>query len=330
MSTRYGTARQVTQVHGSGAWRSWHLHVASLAPEALDAVVTDAVGGLGTRLGLLEPDGPPWFFIRYWQGGPHVRLRVAGLTDAEADRAEADLADRLARLDAAVPPSARLDQDAYARAVRPLAAAGEQGVPLPAGTLVAPGVQRAVYEPEFERYGGRHLMPRSERLFHRSSRAALRACLSRAGTRHAVASGLEATAAACSVLDGDPASADPVRFLTVQRDRWLEWARPDSAPAGYAERARLRLTEKAAQQVPALGTLGPLLRRAVHDGDPRWAEWTDPLGAALREWRAELGPRRAVEIFGSHLHMTANRLGVGAGREAHTAALLLALLDTAP
>ncbi|MEZ0090956.1 thiopeptide-type bacteriocin biosynthesis protein [Streptacidiphilus sp. EB129] len=312
----------------STTWRSWHLHIATLAPAALDSVVTEAVGPVADQLGLLEPDGPLWFFIRYWQGGPHVRLRIAGLTEAEAGRAEADLADRLLALDAAVPQTQRLDQDAYVRAVSPLAAAGERGMPLAAGELVAPGIRRVAYEPEHERYGGRHLIAQSERLFHSSSRVALRVCLSRAGTRHGLASCLEATAAACSVLGGSSPSASRTRFLTAQRDMWLDWAQPRDAPVDKAEEIRHQLTERAGEQITALGTLGRWLRETMHTGDPRWAEWTDPLGAALRLWNAELGSARATRIFGSHVHMTANRLGAGAGREAQTAALLLAALES--
>ncbi|MFF2629913.1 thiopeptide-type bacteriocin biosynthesis protein [Kitasatospora griseola] len=317
-------------------WRSWHLHIATFVPAALDAVVTEVVGPLADRLELLEPDGPPWFFVRYWQGGPHLRLRVSGLTQAESNGVEVALASRLHALDAATPPARRIDQETYARAVRRLAAAGEQGVPLPAGELLAPGVRRATYQPEYQRYGGRHRIAESELLFHCSSRVALRACLARAGTPHALASGLEAFAAACSVLDGgeDGRSGSRSRFLTAQRDAWLDWTLPSdtepdsSVPAHTADTRRQRAVIAQAQAA-ALGTLAPRLREAMRDGDPRWAEWTDPLGAALRTWTAEFGSARAAGIFGSHLHMTANRLGVGLGQQTRITELLLALLGPA-
>ena len=304
------------------AWRSWHLHAATFGTAALDAIVTEAIGPLTAHLGLLEPDGPPWFFMRYWRGGPHVRLRIAGLTPAGADRLEALLADRLHALDADTPEAQRLDQDSYARAVRPLAAAGEAGVPMSIGQLVAPGVQRAVYTPEYERYGGRHLVGRSEHLFHCSSRTALRVCLARAGTRHANASGLEAMAAACSVLTADRTPMDRARFLQAQRNVWEDWARAGDAAVTQGG------GEAPARDVAlSLGSLGPRLREAMGQGDPRWVSWTDPLAAAIGEWTTALGPARAAEIFGSHVHMTANRLGVAAGHEARLAAVLLALLQ---
>ncbi|MHA6765689.1 lantibiotic dehydratase C-terminal domain-containing protein [Streptacidiphilus sp. PAMC 29251] len=322
------SAQQAAALRGT-RWRSWQLHVATFAPGALETVLTEAVGPLADRLGLLEADGPPWFFLRYWQGGPHLRLRLGGLTEAEAASVESELARRLRTLDAAVPGAQRIDQEGYRRAVRPLAAAGEAGNPLPAGDLLAPGLHRTAYEPEYARYGGRQLIGRSEQLFHRSSQVALRVCLARAGVRHGLVSGLEATAAALSVLsvqDGEPATAAQVRFLTVQRDLWLDWAQPADAPAGAAAESRRQLVEDAAKQVSALSVLGPRLRATLHGGDPCWASWTDPLKSGLQTWTTELGPARAMGIFGSHVHMTANRLGVGAGREAHLAQLLLALL----
>ncbi|QMU78091.1 hypothetical protein GXW83_22725 [Streptacidiphilus sp. PB12-B1b] len=311
------------------SWRSWHLHVATLAPAQLDAVVTDVLGPLADTQGLLGPDGPPWFYLRYWQRGPHLRLRISGLTQARADDVEAELGERLRTLDAGVPPEQRLDQDAYARTVQPLAAAGEAGSPLEVGELLPPGVHRAEYEPEYERYGGRGLMAGSEELFHRSSRVALRVCLARAGIRHGLVSGLEATAAACSLLADDTAPTGRADYLAAQRDMWLGWSQSGGVPAERIEHGRQHLAEQARSQLASLGALGTRLRESLDDGDPRWAEWTDPLRAALRGWTEQLGPRRAVHIFGSHVHMTANRLGVAAGREAHLAQLLLCLLDPA-
>ncbi|MFF7947695.1 thiopeptide-type bacteriocin biosynthesis protein [Streptomyces griseorubiginosus] len=313
----------------STGWRSWHLHVDTFAPVALDDVVTQVIGPLADEMGLHQSDGPRWFFIRYWLGGPHVRLRIADLTESQADWVEASLAARLHQIDAALPRSRRLTQADYERVVDPMVKAGEGGVPVAAGKLVPPGVQRATYEPEYQRYGGRHLMPASERLFHHSSRVALSVCQARAGTRHGLASGMEATAAACSALEGGASPVSQRDFLTAQRDMWLRWAQPKDSSADHSAEAIRALTEVARKQCLALGTFASSLSDSLRQGDPRWAAWTDPLRSALRAWTAELGTARAIGIFGSQVHMTANRLGVGAGREAHVAALLLALLDSA-
>ena len=311
-----------------GEWRSWHLHTATFAAPAVDDVVTQVLGPVAARLGLLDPDGPAWFFLRYWQGGPHVRLRIAGLTTAEAATVESEAADRLHALDALVPEARRLNQASYEHAVHPIAVAGEQGIPLRPGELVTPGIHRAVYEPEYDRYGGQHLIGRSEHLFHSSSRTALRVCLARAGVRHATLSGLEAMAAACSVLAEPRSPVDRIRFLQAQRDQWTGWTRSaDPVDSDTVAEHRRQLINTARASVASLDRLGPQLRATLERGDPRWSDWTTPLADALADWAAELGPARAAEILGSHVHMTANRLGVAFGREADIAAVLLALLE---
>ena len=64
------------------------------------------------------------------------------------------------------------------------------------------------------------------------------------------------------------------------------------------------------------------------EGAPsRWTPWSDQLRHATRLWIDQLGEQRARGIFTSHLHMTQNRLGVGAGQEAHISATLLKLLE---
>lgn len=314
---------------GARGWRSWHLHVGTIEPAHTEAAVTEVLGPVADRFGLTRQDGPSWFFLRYWQRGPHLRLRIRGLTDAEADAIEADLSDRLRRLEASVPESRRLDQRAFAHTVRALASAGEAAGPLDAGDLLPPGVHRAEYEPEHERYGGEGLIALSEDLFCHSSRIALRVCQARTGRRHGLYSGLEATAAACSLL------SDPAGFLTAQRDFWLAWARVDQPEAERAQpeaeqahEARHAAAATVDRLRARLGELEPLLVSSLRDGDPRWAQWTEPLKGALSTWTDQLGPRRASSILGSHIHMTSNRLGVGAGRETYIAQLLLSLLDS--
>ena len=309
----------MSDMHG---WRSWHLHVGTAEPAHTEGVVTDVLGPLSTRFGLSEQDGPPWFFLRYWQRGPHVRVRIHGLADIEADAVEAELAGRLRELDASVPESQRLNQDAYAHTVRALASAGEGGGPLDAGDLLPPGVHRAEYEPEYERYGGEGLTALSEDLFHHSSRVALRVCQARTGRRHALYSGMEAAAAVCSLL------TDPAEFLVAQRDFWLTWARAEQLTAEQSGAARRALATTVGKLRSSLGELELQLLSILRHGDPRWAEWTRPLGAALLTWTDQFGPGRASSILGSHIHMTSNRLGVGAGREAYIAQLLLSLLDS--
>ena len=65
-------------------WSSWHLHLATTARSAHDRVLTDVIG---PTIGELAP-GTPWFFIRYWQAGPHLRLRMRDVDPDAYDRVE--------------------------------------------------------------------------------------------------------------------------------------------------------------------------------------------------------------------------------------------------
>ena len=46
-----------------------------------------------------------WFFIRYWEGGPHLRIRLAGPIAENEAHATAVLSDRIAEFCADVPPT---------------------------------------------------------------------------------------------------------------------------------------------------------------------------------------------------------------------------------
>jgi thiopeptide-type bacteriocin biosynthesis protein len=312
-------------------WRSWHLHVASRRPQVLDDVVTTVLPAALERASR-SPDAStpprPWFFIRYWQGGPHIRLRIADLDDHQATDIEAVLAERLDRVNAAIPPEDQLTEEAYRRSAAPIAALGEHGAALPLGRLMEARPHRAVYEPEYERYGGRELMQYSEDLFHASSVVCLRSCAARPAAAHAFLDGLELLAAALT------AWPDQTDLLRSQQAGWrdflstgsggpvLDWTEIDRAIRADAVR---------------LAAAAPGLRRLAAAEPSRWSAWTKRLRAATDGWRTALGPDRARQILGSHLHMAHNRLGLSPLREAQLSALLLELdvpgprsLTTAP
>ncbi|MFC4147651.1 thiopeptide-type bacteriocin biosynthesis protein [Micromonospora mangrovi] len=290
-------------------WQSWHLHVDSLDPRAVEAAVVEVVGPTVAEFGQHADRPRPWFFIRYWQGGPHVRLRLA---DAGPDAAavQAALARRTAAVNVALPAGSRLTVEDYQRSAAPIADRGEAGTPLPLTSLLPPGAHPARYEPEVDRYGGTALIAASEALFHASSVVCLRACRDRAGGSRIAADGLEAMAATLSAWPGDR-----LALLRGVRDGWAQWLGSDFPDA--PEQARI------------LAHLAPALRDLADGATSRWTPWTARLGVAAKEWTDRLGAARARQILGSHLHMTQNRLGVGAAREGRLAAILLVLLDGA-
>ncbi|KQV13263.1 MULTISPECIES: thiopeptide-type bacteriocin biosynthesis protein [unclassified Kitasatospora] len=299
-----------------GRWRSWHLHADSLRSAALESLLLRAVVPVVEQHTAGQDQGAPprpWFFIRYWQGGPHLRLRIADLDDPAAARITAELTARTDAVNAELPPEDRLTPASYRQAARPLAELGEGGQALDLGELLPPGVHPAVYEPELRRYGGPEQMALNEELFHASSVVVLRACRARPGHGRNIADGLEAMAATLSAWPGDR-----LVLLRAVRDGWAEWS---GGTGGSAE----GLARTAADQADRLrASAGALV--ALADGAPsRWSAWTTRLRPAAELWTESHGIPGAGRILGSQLHMTQNRLGVGAGREGMMAAILLDL-----
>ena len=328
----------------TAGWRSWHLHLAAFGTDVTDRAVALAVAPVVARHATAPgaDGGRPWFFIRYWQGGPHLRLRIRGLDDAEAREVEALLERAVAAVDAAIPADRRLTERQYADSVGALARTGEGTGSLDAGALRPPGVVRARYEPETGRYGGPALLGLSEHLFHLSSTVALAACRAPRSGQKVSAQALAATAVAASALP----RAEIRPFLESVRDGWASWARsyaqdggparppgdggpeatrPDAARLDAARLDAARLDAQAGQLRSAV----PELLRLLHEPGPPWDTWADPLRSAVPAWSELPGGReRAHGILGSHLHMTANRLGAGAGQEGRLAALLLELVGS--
>jgi thiopeptide-type bacteriocin biosynthesis protein len=133
-----------------------------------DELLTDAVAPL---LDDLRDDGAlaRAFFLRYWQGGPHVRLRLL-LADGAADAALDETTRRLRGYLTAYPSTAGFDAAVYPEAQDYLA-----GLEGETATALAPPdtLRPARYEPEYAKYGGPRGVAIAEELFDRSSAATL-------------------------------------------------------------------------------------------------------------------------------------------------------------
>ncbi|WP_055547089.1 thiopeptide-type bacteriocin biosynthesis protein [Streptomyces kanamyceticus] len=269
---------------GHSRWTSFHLHAASNAQSVIDRVVTEAVGPVA--------GGRPWFFIRYWQGGPHVRLRLAGLDAAEVARTEAELTRLLAdagRLRAAEQPLSTGDYRADATRF----AANESGADRHVQELRPPGVHPATYEPETERYGGAALMPRTEELFQLSSELvlALLPHVTSAGARSALA--LRATISAAAALGGPEEQAAYYANSVVA---WRSWA------AGFG-----CTPEQLDRLCSVEGTRGGAAATDPARHGP-FGSWHTGLGDLVGEIRATTQVHPGQILF-SHVHMLHNRLG---------------------
>jgi hypothetical protein len=297
------------------SWTAWHLHLATTATSAHDRVLREVVGPV-----VRDHPGLPWFFLRYWQRGPHIRFRMRHLTPRQVS----DISDRLAahHAEAARPRAdeTRLDAHNHARQSERLAAAGELGAALPATdvpTLLPPGVHPAVYEPEFERYGGRDLMDRSEDLFTLSSSLVLAFLAQPRDTAARAVLALRATAAALHTL---PDASARVAFCEAGLASWRDWLRRLGHSAEQVD-VTVEALRDPDRLSPALRTaVSHHLQQPVTEGP--LASWYAAHAEATGMWAdAAAGPGR---ILFSHTHMLHNRLGLGVLDELATYGRLLA------
>ncbi|MFJ6805112.1 thiopeptide-type bacteriocin biosynthesis protein [Streptomyces anulatus] len=288
-------------------WRTWHLHVPSGDRSAHDRVVVDAVGPVLRTL-----PGRPWFFLRYWHGGPHIRLRIGELTDDQAASAERLLAEHLVAAGRLREGETTMDPADYARTAAAMTTAGDQPSHQEVTGLLEPGVHRFAYHPEHERYGGRELMPESERLFELSSRMVLAFLRREPSTGARALLALRATVCAARALGDDP--AEEAAFYDHGLRAWRTWA----AGYGYTEpqldelyRAA-RPTDDLRAKVTGADTPGPL------------APWRTALTGLSDRIRRQT-PLHPAQVTISHVHMLHNRLGLRTVEEYQTYARLARL-----
>ncbi len=274
-----------------------------LYSETCDRVVLEVVAPLIEELAGLSRR---WFFLRYSEGGPHVRLRIYA-------------------------PSARLAAEARPAIER-------------AAATAAPLVRRleyVAYEPEVERYGGPHGVVLAEELFHHSSAAAL-ALLRKAGAGATSARLGKAVLAMLVLLHvfferrevaAEIAETYGTGYLRAQvpdprqQELWME-----AFTLGFDRQAD-RLADYVEVAWEALATGGSLTAdldlyrdhmqemtaalRALFDGERLLVD-----GELARRW---LEVRRRIVV--SYLHMMNNRLGVSIREECYLAVLIHQILD---
>jgi hypothetical protein len=296
--------RRSGQEPGSG-WASYHIfHHGSLDLLLLDLVLP-VLRELRLRDRLRR-----FFFIRYGLGGPHIRLRLFG---APADREEAAcvLERRAAEFFARRPSTSPLDERAIREQNRRLLEHDPDGIDAvyPDNSLV-----ELPFRPEVERYGGERLIERSLELFALSSACALAllethaseprsrflAAVLRALLRQALGFAADPEELARLVAFASPGDGGPP-LLIDRADREFE-RQPDSYVQLVAEEI-----ESACSPDPPRALDGFLLTEASRRLDRHLQGASAPV-----RWRAA----------SSHIHMTANRLGLKNAEEVYLGRIL--------
>lgn len=250
-----------------------------------------------------------WFYLRYWDGGPHLRARFLN-ADAEA---VASFADRM-RVLAEETSSTALELDS-----------GDYYANLPEADpdrWHSDGdVVEAVYEPETERYGGSRALQVCEDFFCASTRIALAVLRSapQQGQRQVVATDL-ATLAFTAMGFDDVEAVRQSRGYFATWDYSTEVARGDGRARAQAERLFHSSPSRWLQRRPRVERLVAGEGSSTHH---LWDRGIRQTVRRLREIDAQEGLSNGLDrIMWSLLHMTCNRLGLDIDDERRIAWLL--------
>ncbi|MFG2991663.1 thiopeptide-type bacteriocin biosynthesis protein [Streptomyces sp. NPDC048257] len=269
----------------TGTWQSHHLFLHSTTEETDRFLVRDAAPLLDGLVAAGE--AADWFFIRYGQDGPHVRIRV--------------------RTTAQLPELPELP-DLLARQARQLPA-------VPGPWPSRHGEIRAVpYVPETRRYGGPRALPVAEAVFGASTRTAL-------DVLRALPAGSTAASRLTAAADLAHTTAYALGMDRLAAARWLRahaagWRWVTEVPLLPAAAVHTRVNTVHAAQRTALGGRAADLRDRLRAGTA--APWLAHWAERVREADALLGgpgERTRAGIWGSQLHMLFNRLGVSPDEE---------------
>ncbi|WP_214416748.1 lantibiotic dehydratase C-terminal domain-containing protein [Sphaerisporangium fuscum] len=252
-----------------------------------------------------------FFFLRYWQGGPHVRLRFAG--EGTTWRARVEDA-----LRAGVPgftgtQIAEYEYESSAQA-RLAALEGEQPIGLRGlGTVTA-----EAYVPEPAKYGGPAGVAIAESVFVATSGALLRLLPGRPASGPPVG---EAARIMLESLAGIGLDAARMRgFMRRYADDWQRYQPPDARDRWAALYAKVR--------TPFARMLEAILPgdhrsefASIYAGARREAELLDPRGPAKPVTELQVAGVPFLSCVANYLHTTNNRLGVHPAQEALIARL---------
>ncbi|MFI1154628.1 thiopeptide-type bacteriocin biosynthesis protein [Streptomyces sp. NPDC020817] len=293
-------------------WQSLHLTLHTDGADT-DAFVTGALAPLMDGRYGAGPDGGAWFFIRYHEGGPHLRIRFRGLAGSAEDAAAdaAGLASELALSAAATAPAGSWP--------------GRHGE-----------VRVAPYEPETERYGGPAALPVAEEVFVHSTRAAVAALRAVPGRADRLRLALDLAHTTAYALGLDELEAAGWLRRHAASWRWATEVRPLPGAAVHT-----RVNTVFAAQRTGLARRARAVRAGLADGcaDPWLAQWSRQVRAADARLRtavpeadrpdAQVRTQRRLWVWASQLHMLFNRLGVAPDEERAVCRLAgRALLET--
>ncbi|MGW3134891.1 lantibiotic dehydratase C-terminal domain-containing protein [Streptomyces sp. NPDC001139] len=264
----------------------------------LDRLLVDLVHPLLSEV----PGGvPEFFFLRYWDGGPHLRLRVRVNEHDRVDAVRRLVRNRVDDYLARSPSVDQLDTESYSRIAAVLA--HREGVRNPAPRQPNDTLRFEAYHYDAPRFGVA-ARPAIEQHFVESSQLALtllRAGLSAAGRDRVALSGIVLASLACGNAGNDS-------------DRWRWWG-PDD-PTGKWEAACRRGYES--QKTAVIETVRQL--RAATAGTAPWTHAIEHvwwMSATQLRGGLPYSDPAAARVLDVCAHLLCNRLGLTPSREGY-------------
>jgi thiopeptide-type bacteriocin biosynthesis protein len=291
-------------------WVSAHLHY----HDGLDNLLCSGVRPLVDELianGLIEG----FFFVRYWQGGQHVRLRVLPTDEINKEHISCLIETRIGQFFTRSPSQAIIRSEHYARAAAWLCQQefGQRTVtiePLQPNNCI----RYVAYSPEYGRCGGPAGVAAFEPHFMDSSKIALELIATNPSPRQRTGRAL-----ALMLLAAAVAVPDLQRLARFFRTSYRNWAdRLVTGDRVHPKRYETEFERHYDRQRPQIDDLvRQLLEVACHpggdDADAISARWMASI-AVLRDRLDSLAPddqRMGLEpLLFQALHKHNNRLGV--------------------
>lgn len=274
---------------------------AHLSVPATDVFVRECVAPLAEAM-VGRGEARRWFFLRYWQGGPHVRVRFLHAEDTALDAFEEAAARWLATHDDGL---LSLQEGSFR---------AQFGVPDPQPWQQHGRIVREPYLPETERYGGPAGLAACEQFFEVSSRIA--AASLHLGDRSRVFTiGLDMMVLALRELHpgDDLMAARSARRYFLSWDFVAESTTARAAALRHAEALRPGLALTWARRESAIAEA---LVRDPGSTHGLWREAFAGLAQQLRQLAEQEALNRPPEaVVWSVIHMMNNRLGISVHEE---------------
>lgn len=298
-------------------WSSLHAFYHS-DRRGTDRLLLDGVRPLIDRL-LADRLVESWFFIRYWEGGPHIRLRLRG-----ADARTVDLvAEELRRYLTDHPASQSLpDPGAFYASFTAEPDAASRYAWISSGE-----VQPREYVPETDRYGGPDGLAISEELFQASSRVAMAAIQLKPDPQQRLLVALQLLLALIQAIELPDLEA--IGWLRGCVNLWPEAGLISAEQTWHVCNAAER--ELLAKEESWLKLRAWRLPEAGGEGPSLLTYWANAVRGAFTRYRAIEAEGRLTApplvILWSQIHMLHNRLGLTVAEECYVewlASLILA------